>query len=106
MRCQDLTKDEEMALLDLDGFRPDPILDLKRWMRIRVSWVWAGSADRTLERDLERIAECAPHCLEDLGFARDTEAGLPGCDLWRRGAARIVVERDTGRASARVERGV
>ena len=95
-----------MALLDLGSLRPDPILDLKRWMRIRISRVRTGPADRALERDLERIAECAPHCLEDLGFTRDAEAGLPGSDLWRRGAARIVVERDTGRASARVERGV
>lgn len=52
--------------------------------------------DHTLA-DLKRLAEAAPHVLEDIGFARSISPA--GETVWRRNEVSFVIRRGGGRVS-------
>lgn len=50
------------------------------------------NGEAQFERDLERLAETAPHVLDDMGFHREMDG--PRTTVWRRGALTVISQRD------------
>jgi hypothetical protein len=75
-------------------------------------WFWkkkhhperqADMLKQLMTEDLVRLAETAPHLLDDIGFRRDPGSRSPTRDVWRRDGLGIVVVRRNAGAEVRIE---
>lgn len=86
------------------GFFDGNILVLRWfWKRKHHPERQADALEQRMSEDLARLAEIAPHLLDDIGLRRDPGSSSPTREVWRRDGLGIAVVRQNAGAQVRIE---